>query len=324
MTINPTYVYKNNEGITQISNLYEKYLVPHNTDVTKYNLNICDNRINSLLDGQKDILENDNEISIGPNFCQSNFNSDGTIKDLKDEPGIPELQELYYDADYDYDKGIFKGMSEDTKKIFENDLKLFYQTYTGNQDMPSEIKSFSDIKLRDYHNLPNCRGNNPAFEYKVKGNDKLFVDYANNIKDMISKANNGKKDLLSIINELFVYSIEPQTNKKVIRINPSLNEVKLQELVVKTRNIIIQLYLVCENDYITGLKIYETIVEKKILETAQMQIKSLEQMKENLLSSDVLTSPSTSLPTTTSSSSFLTTTSSTLPTSSTEIKESLQ
>jgi len=44
-----------------------------------------------------------------------------------------------------------------------------------------------------------------------------------------------------------------------------------------------QLYLTCENDYITGLKIYETIVEQKILDTAQNQIQSLEKMKENLL-----------------------------------------
>ena len=111
------------------------------------------------------------------------------------------------------------------------------------------------------------------------------MDYANNIKEMIKKSNNGQQELLTIINELFVYSVEPQTNKKIIRINPKLNDKSLQDLVEKARGSIIQLYLACENDYITGLKIYETIVEKKILETAQNQIRSLEKMKENLLSS---------------------------------------
>jgi hypothetical protein len=89
---------------------------------------------------------------------------------------------------------------------------------------------------------------------------------------------------LKVINEIFVYTIDPQTNKKQIRINPTLTEKGLQDLIVKTRGLIIQLYLSCEKDSITGLKIYETIVEQKILDTAQKQIQNLEKMKETLLS----------------------------------------
>ncbi len=288
MTINPIYIYKDSDGLTRKANLYQKNKIPEDTSTEVFKFNICENRVNILINGQKDIVEksaNGEEVEIAPNFCQSNLNIDNSNKSLYDEPGIPELEELYYDDVYDYDKGKFTGMSEETKHQFNNDLKLFYQVYTGNKDMPSEITKFSDIKLRDYHNLKQCKGNSPVFESIVKGNDKLFMDYANNIKEMIKKSNNGQEELLTIINELFVYSVEPQTNKKIIRINPKLNDKSLQELVEKARGLIIQLYLACENDYITGLKIYETIVEKKILETAQNQIRSLEKMKENLLSS---------------------------------------
>ena len=71
-----------------------------------------------------------------------------------------------------------------------------------------------------------------------------------------------------------------------IRINPKLNESNLQTIVQETRALIIKLYLTCEVDYVNGLKIYETIVEQKILDTAQNQIKTLENMSDNLINSD--------------------------------------
>jgi hypothetical protein len=287
LTINPIYIYKDEEGNTVKANLFEKDSIPINAPRDIFKMNICDNRIN-ILQGKEDYskLSDEEEMTIGPKFCQSNLNDVGESKSLEDEPGIPELKELYYDDDYDYDTGRFKGMSEKSKEEFLRDLKIFYQVFTGNKDVPDSIQSFSDIKLREYNKIAKCQGSKPLFETKVKGNlsEKLFSDYANNIKEMIRKTNLGQQELLQIINDIFVYTVDPQTNKKQIRINPKLTETGLQELVIKARSQIMQLYLTCENDYITGLKIYETIVEQKILETAQNQIQSLEKMKESLLS----------------------------------------
>jgi len=56
----------------------------------------------------------------------------------------------------------------------------------------------------------------------------------------------------------------------------------LQQLIVETRSLIVILYLTCEIDYANGIKIYEAIIEKKILETAQNQIANLEKISENL------------------------------------------
>ena len=58
--------------------------------------------------------------------------------------------------------------------------------------MPPEINKFSDIKLRDYHKMEHCSGSDPMYKYKYKGppSNKLFKNYANNLKKMIIRVNN--------------------------------------------------------------------------------------------------------------------------------------
>jgi hypothetical protein len=166
--------------------------------------------------------------------------------------------------------------------------------FTGNPNqLPPGITRFSDIKLRDYHKMEKCQGSDPLFDRKYKGplTNKLFSDYAENLKKMIQTTNKNQEALLTIINQIFVYTIDPQTGKKQIRINPSLTEERLQEIVVETRALIIKLYLTCEMDYVNGLKMYEAIVEQKILETAQNQITKLENISEQLVVEDKIPEP---------------------------------
>ena len=288
-TINPIYVYKDAEGNTVRASLYEKGKIPINTPRDIYKLNICENRINSLQNKQSLEPDANGEITVGPNFCNVNLGDDTKEKGFDDEPGIPELEELYYDDNYDFNTGKFTGMSENTRNIFRNDLQIFYNIFTGKQDrLPENITKFSDIKLRDYHKIEKCNGTDPLFERKYKGplTNKLFSDYAKNLKRMIQTANKNQEALLKIINEIFVYTIDPQTGKKQIRINPLLSEERLQQIVVETRALIIKLYITCEMDYVNGLKMYEAIVEEKILETAQNQIKNLEKVSEQLIMED--------------------------------------
>ena len=292
-TINPTYVYKDTEGNTVRASLFEKGKIPVNTPRAIYKLNICDNRINSLQNKQSLTPDSNGDIFVGPKVCDMNIRDDGQDKTLDDEPGIPELMELYYDDNYDYNSGKFTSMSEKTKKIFQEDLKIFYNVFTGNSDLPPGVIKFSDIKLRDYHKMPKCQGSDPLFERKYKGSmkNKLFSNYADNLKKMIQTTNKNQEALLGIINQIFVYTIDPQTNKKQIRVNPVLTEERLQEIVVETRALIIKLYLTCEIDYVNGIKLYEAIVEQKILETAQSQINNLEKMSEQLITEDKIPVP---------------------------------
>jgi hypothetical protein len=193
---------------------------------------------------------------------------------------------LYFDDNYDYSNGTFTGMSDTTKKQFMIDLKTFYTAFTGNENMPPEITKFSDIKLRNFNSLAGCQGDIPVLKnkYVVNKNNKLFVEYAKNTQKMIQTAADNQSKLLDVINDLFTYVIDPYSGKQKIRVNPKLTEESLQKCVEKTRKLIIDLYVNCEMDYLKGIKIYEAIVESKILETTQKQIKTLENEANKIIS----------------------------------------
>jgi hypothetical protein len=100
---------------------------------------------------------------------------------------------------------------------------------------------------------------------------------------MIQNAAENQSKLLSVINDLFTYVIDPYSGKKVIRINPELTDKSLQESIEKTRRLIVDLYVKCENDYVNGIKLYEAIVESKILETTQKQIETLKTQASKII-----------------------------------------
>ena len=282
-TVNPVYTYKDKYGATITKTLLEKDAIPKDAPVEISKLNICDDRINAL---QQGATHNDanQTATIQPKMCDMNLDSDGNLKSLADEPGIPELMNLYND-DYDAETGEFKNMTEATKKQFDNDLKLFYETFTGLEITP-DIKQFSDIKLRKYKNRRGCQGDDGVYKTvtELPVSDTLYVQYANNLNNMINTAAENQSELLAVLDDLFVYSIGDRTKK--IRVNPKLTEERLQKCVEKTRGLIIKLYMQCEADYVTGIKIYEAIVQKKIFDTTVNQIKSMQENIDDTVSSD--------------------------------------
>ena len=204
LTVNPVYSYTDETNNTFYFNLFEKDKIPKNADVTISNLNICSNRINQLTNHKK-IDASNTDIEVAPDICNELNNKNGS-KTLADEPGIPELKDLYFDADYDYLTGKFNSMSNQTKEKYKNDLKSFYAEFTGNADLPDNINDFSDIKLKDYNRDEKCL--NSTYLNSYKGSDELFQTYANNIKKMIQKTNEKQEELLGIINNVFTYSID--------------------------------------------------------------------------------------------------------------------
>jgi hypothetical protein len=296
-TINPVYVYRDVNGNIVKNTLLEKNKIPKNVKRAIYKLNICDERIRSLMEktpkqnntntntNNTDPTIQTNNAYINPKLCTMNVKKDGSVKTLNEEPGIPELMQLYLDDNYDYSTGLFTGMSQETEKQFQKDLKMFYVAFTGNEIMPPEITKFSDIKLRDYSKRNGCLGDDPAFKknYIINKKDALFVQYATNLKKMIDSASAKQKDLLAIINELFTFVLDPYSGKKKIRVNPKLTEASLQKIVELSRKVILELYIKCELDYVNGIKLYEAIVEAKILETTKNQIQSLQKESEKLL-----------------------------------------
>lgn len=284
MTVNPVYTYKDSTGQTVKTGLMQKDTIPKNSNRKLFKLNICDNRIRALKKGEE-INDVTGDVTIQPKICDFNIDKNKQNKNLSDEPGIPELMTLYLDDNYDYSNGTFTGMSDSTKTQFMKDLKTFYTAFTGNENMPPEITKFSDIKLRDFNNMLGCQGQTPIFKnkYVINKNDKLFAQYAKNTQQMIQSAADNQSKLLEVINDLFTYVIDPYSGKQKVRVNPKLTEESLQKCIEKTRKLIIDLYVKCEMDYVNGIKIYEAIVESKILETTQKQIKALENEANKLI-----------------------------------------
>lgn len=291
-TINPRYTYKDiKTNTTKQATLAEKETIPKDANIEVLNYNLCNNLVNALVNNNdySDIRDY-NDITIQPNICSVNVNEKGETKSLTDEIGIPELEALYLDDDYDFEKGVFKGMTKATQEMYDEDLNQFYTFFTGNNSMPEDIRRFSDIKLKDYHNSFECRRNGlapgqmPLFYTPVRGklSDDLFSKYATNLKSMIENANKNQNELTDTLDALFTYSIDPKTNEKMIRVNPELTDEILQNMIVTTRAIIMKLYLTCERDFDEAVKIYQAILKKKLLETTENQIKTMDKLTENL------------------------------------------
>ena len=304
-TINPAYVYKDAYGKSTRVDLKDKHTIPTGSEVRIERVNLCSRRVNALVNN-RDMVGENNTIKIKPNFCKVNAKTSGEVgvadtKSLSDEPGIPELDMLYNDV-YDYETGKFKSMSDKMKSQYKTDLQTFYETFTGNKNMPEDVSKFSQIKLRDYHNSAGCQpGNVYNKEYEgTTGGNTLFKQYADHVKGMITNANNNQNKLLEIIDKLFVFTVNNKTLKKEITIHPELNDKTLQDLVDKTRDIIVKLYLKCEEDFTKGLQMFEAIVENQLKEVTKQQIVNLEKKIENVITqppTTAITGTSTAAPT---------------------------
>ena len=220
-----------------------------------------------------------NDMSYSP-FLQQQYGGEGA-KSLNQEPGIPELFDLYLDK-YDYQSGTFTEMTQETSAEYLEDLKKFYLSFTGELSMPPTIKKFSDIKLRDYEKTKVCQTGKP-----VQGSlkDFLFKKYAKNLQKMVQTSNQKQEALLEVINNIFTYDVVD--NVKKIRIHPELTESGLKNLVEKTRRIIVDLYVTCEDDFVEGVKIYEAIIENQIRLTTESQIRELDTVSKQISIKDL-------------------------------------
>jgi len=303
-TINPVFSYKtssltsnienisdediliNDDTIVGFASLQEKEQIPTNAyDISIENMNFCDSRISDLIDldelKELSISENeDNIIRIKPTICNNSLNNKNIDtnknKTVYDLPGFKELDELYYDT-FNINTGKFDKMSEESKKMKMQDISTLYQLFTGKTIVPNHIKSFKDIPLHSFQDSEECEQDG-LLNINIKGSikNKLFLDYVEHIKKMIYKTNTIRNNLLLILDEIFT-----EENGEY-SINENVTYEHLQELVVKTRNNIMKLYINCEKDFIKAMDILEALVEQKILETNQLQVKHIKKLIETL------------------------------------------
>ena len=260
-------------SLKEISLEDKEHLPEDNSVKVKYTL--CDQRLNALLNTHNLDILNDKaklyskENVIKPAVCSMNLPENKNT--LEKEPGIPELYELYKD-EYDYSNGTFK-MSDAMRKVYEKDVNEFYKMFTGNDIVPPEIKTFSDITLRTFANSSVCKKDaaNKIPEYSISVKDKLFKKYIDNLKQMKETSEENQNKLLDQLNKIFLTQTNPKTNKIEVTLQPDLNDTKLQKILEDTRNIIVELYINCEKDFYEGFQIFEAIVEAQIFETNEMR-----------------------------------------------------
>jgi hypothetical protein len=284
-TINPIYTYKDEYGTHHTVSFSEKDNIPKGADIKINKKNICSERVNALVNGQN-IFSTDNHepIKLKPNFCQMNINKSQTERQgklvermLVDEPGITQLERLYYDV-YDYQTGKFTGMSDAMREEYKKDLAVLYKSFTGEDTVPESIQKFSQIPLRKFHSLSGCQAepnNQYMLKYEGSPKEKLFVDYANHVREMMETATKDKNALISILDNLFEFAVNPQTKKAEITVSKTLTDEKLNDLVKETQRLVINLYVTCEENFIKGLEIFEQIIQEQLKQQMERKIQAL-------------------------------------------------
>lgn len=261
-----------NELSIEISKYYVKILNLFNFIIMNLNNNLKDKPNNEMIINTEmnnlcynklsSILYNNNLIN-NINDC-NNMNDDK--KHIYDNFVFNDLEKLYFDV-FDYEKGEFNNMTDYMKNIYKNDLNNFY-CIVNNKKSNTEIKSFKDISLL---NLKNTCNNGELFNeiYSQNNKNKLFSKYIENIHNIKKNIKYNQKKLIDIIDYIFIIK-----DCKIF-INNNLNINKLDDFIIQTKDIIINIYDNCEKYYNRSILIYDAIIDNINLDVNQKRIDNI-------------------------------------------------
>ncbi len=120
--------------------------------------------------------------------------------------------------------------------------------------------SFSTIKLNPYHNTEECLSVNGIPEVTLDDTTSSFKEYGDLIRKMIKTS---EETQISLLNELKnMFSFEKIDGVVKAKLREDLNNYNLDKISKRCRDIIINMYIDCEQDFIKGLDIYQAIVEE--------------------------------------------------------------
>jgi len=239
-SINPSMVYTDANGNLKVTNITNK---PADVAVAVTQPNFCNKLINAL--------QTKEDKSV-PGYCS--LNAPGAK--LNNEPGIPELEPLYYDV-YEQKQG---RMSEKMQAKYADDVAAFYKVFTGQAEVPAEIKKFSDISLQNY-------AKTREFCTKPENGDKTLTKsnmdkYAEHITIMMGNANTSYQALLRLLQRLFTVD-----DAQKVSLRNNLTQTELDDIVKDTRTTILDMYKQCHADFVEGMKLYEALIYNQYLET---------------------------------------------------------
>jgi hypothetical protein len=222
------------------------------------------------------------------------------INTLDDYFGIPELYDLYFDADYDMETGAFLGMTDETRTTFNRDLGRFYKAFSGEEVVPDHIKRFSDIPLRLSNDDPNrsepdaprplfvCKFNddevdcsplivnvvNPDNSASAALKAELITQFAEHLQKMIRSVVTKRRQLIDLVNQMFVYGTKKtgEERDRHPRVRAYLTMKALTTIASDAQRIIADMSLQCEVDNRTGDQLFSAMHAIQLLESNEAQI----------------------------------------------------
>ena len=101
---------------------------------------------------------------------------------------------------------------------------------------------------------------------------------------MTRQMNNQQEVLKNILTHTIFSFVKPSNDEGhgPVRINPRLKFDQIDELEKNTQKNIVLLYMECEYNYSSNMKIFESYMEHRMFENTQSQLDHLRQMKEEL------------------------------------------
>ena len=140
-TVNPVYTYTDEDNQKHTIPHSSKSKIPGHLRFQFTQINLCNRRMNALLNGQDYEVNKDKDVFIHPDLCTVNI-ANGKNMSLSDEEGMVEFAQLFNDV-YNFDLGKFDKMSDKIKTEYEKSLTMFYNTYTNSKGiLPEHIKKF--------------------------------------------------------------------------------------------------------------------------------------------------------------------------------------
>ena len=279
-TLDPQYMYEDENGEKQVFYLKDfqqlkkipKGVSPVLQQLTNP-MNLCKRRVNILKNKLDDTEDDVYILNPGEKVCSSQGS-----RTLNDEVGIKELDLLYYDV-FDYGQKSWKTRSPEMNIKYNNDLTLFYQTFTGEQVRPSRVKSFKDIELLDFRSLSYCT--DPLFtqEFTVQKSNPYIKRYVEEIKLIEEETKIYRESLNEQLNVLF--HMNTKNDETIYSINPKLTMKTILETEEKTRELISALYTDCERRFVNALILFEKIYDEQTKDLNQQQYNQLQ--KENVI-----------------------------------------
>ena len=204
----------------------------NSSNISQYYLNknkILINNINNKITlKEKEIFKIYNSINIEPLYFNETYMS--------------ELKLLYSNSDISNNDISNNDYFLNT---YKNDLQIFYKIFTGNNNMPSSIKTFSDILLTLYDKNISS----------INKYSNLVEKYASHIAYTIKSMNQYQNKLINILKTILIEE----------HIDINLNNDKLNDIIIKLRKIMLNFYSHSDYSYNISYELLNAFIKQQTI-----------------------------------------------------------